>query len=183
MDFSISKASFSNCGHYRWVLKRSWDNRKKKIIFVGLNPSKADASKEDPTLRRLIGFSDSWGYGCLVVVNLFGRVSSSPLSLRQCKDPIGLENDQYLTRLIKKWSSSAKWDLWLGWGEGGTWRGRHFDLIDLIASYMQERICSVPYGLGPMALGLTAKGHPRHPLYIPKGTFLKPYPISISTYK
>ncbi|HJM80481.1 MAG TPA: DUF1643 domain-containing protein, partial [Prochlorococcaceae cyanobacterium Fu_MAG_72] len=67
----VSEASFSPCGHYRWWLKRRLGKSSRTLLFVGLNPSKASALDDDPTLRRILGFCRSWGYGRLLVVNLF----------------------------------------------------------------------------------------------------------------
>ena len=82
-----SKASFSSCGLYRWRLEREFNNKKKLMIFIGLNPSRASSSLDDQTIKRLLCFSNLWGYGSLIVVNLFARVSASPSILRKCSDP------------------------------------------------------------------------------------------------
>ena len=89
------------------------------MLFIGLNPSTASDSSEDQTLNRLLSFCRSWGYGSLVVVNLFAKVSKSPLLLRSCIDPVGEGNDQELSLNADIWSKNHLWDLWLGWGAGG----------------------------------------------------------------
>ena len=66
-----SDAGFSADGHYRWWLRRSWPGGHGTLLFIGLNPSAADGRRDDPTLRRLIGFGRGWGYSALVVLNLF----------------------------------------------------------------------------------------------------------------
>ena len=55
------KAAFSRCGRYRWWLRRQWREEAATLLFIGLNPSSADGSRDDPTLRRLIGFAGAWG--------------------------------------------------------------------------------------------------------------------------
>ena len=82
-------AQFSPCGRYRWWLQRCWDPQRPPLLFIGLNPSRADAQRDDPTLRRLLGFARAWGYGGLEVLNLFARISASPAALRRCADPVG----------------------------------------------------------------------------------------------
>ena len=79
-----SDASFSADGCYRWWLTRRWQQGVGGLLFLGLNPSRADAKRDDPTLRRLIGFAAGWGYDALVVLNLFARMSPSPAALRRC---------------------------------------------------------------------------------------------------
>ena len=76
-------AAFSPCGQYRWWLERLWQPAAPRLLFIGLNPSRADGQRNDPTLRRLLGFAQRWGYGSLEVLNLFARVSPSPAVLRR----------------------------------------------------------------------------------------------------
>lgn len=88
-------AALSSCGAYRWLLHRPIQSRhhnseaRRVLLFVGLNPSRADGQRDDPTLRRLQGFSQHWGYHHLVVLNLFARISPSPSQLCRCTEPIG----------------------------------------------------------------------------------------------
>lgn len=78
----IRTADISPCGLYRWKLSRDWPTasaRPGRACFVMLNPSTADGSKDDPTLRMCIHFAQAWGFGGLDVVNLFPFRSSSPI--------------------------------------------------------------------------------------------------------
>ena len=148
-------AAFSPCGSYRWWLERSWEPSRPRLLFVGLNPSRADGERDDPTLRRLIGFARAWGYGALAVVNLFGRCTPSPAVLRRCHDPIGLHNDRWLSQCLAQADA-----VWLGWGNGGRWHARDQQVLALLAA-------SLPSSLPLLSLGLTAANQPRHPLYLP----------------
>ncbi|WP_043705621.1 DUF1643 domain-containing protein, partial [Synechococcus sp. CB0205] len=94
------RAALSSCGRYRWWLERQWQPQAPRLLFVGLNPSRATAERDDPTLRRLIAFAQAWGYGSLEVLNLFARISASPAVLRRSADPIGLQTDQWLRRRL-----------------------------------------------------------------------------------
>ena len=58
-------------GNYRYLLWREWDSQSKTVSFIMLNPSRADAEINDPTITRCINFARSWGYGRLEIVNLF----------------------------------------------------------------------------------------------------------------
>ncbi|HJO77731.1 MAG: DUF1643 domain-containing protein [Prochlorococcaceae cyanobacterium ETNP7_MAG_30] len=171
----VSEASFSPCGHYRWWLKRRLGESSRTLLFVGLNPSKASALDDDPTLRRILGFCRSWGYGRLLVVNLFARISQSPSVLKHCVDPIGEQNDVQLSKRAGHWAECSQWDLWLGWGVGGAWLQRHLAVMALLEPYRQHRLRNIPEALGPLALGCTREGHPRHPLYIPGKEVLRPF--------
>ena len=70
-DGTWSHAVLDKTGQYRYWLWRLWDADLPHVCFCMLNPSKADAVTDDPTLRRCINFAKSWGYGSLSVVNLF----------------------------------------------------------------------------------------------------------------
>ena len=154
------QAAFSHCGRYRWWLERRWDLGRPRLLFIGLNPSRADALHDDPTLRRLIGFARAWGFGALEVLNLFARCSASPAVLRRCSDPIGADNDRWLEERLRRLHGypHRQSALWLGWGNGGVWRGRDQQVLVLLARLLQP---SVPL----LALSLTASAQPRHPLY------------------
>ena len=154
-----AQAQFSPCGRYRWRLERAWDPAQPRLLFIGLNPSRADAERDDPTLRRLVGFARAWGFGALEVVNLFARCSASPALLRRCSDPIGGDNDRWLRHRIGQLRWRMADALWLGWGNGGGWRQRDQQVLRLIAA-------ELPSAVPLLVLGLTAGGQPRHPLYV-----------------
>ncbi|MGA7935930.1 MAG: DUF1643 domain-containing protein [Kovacikia sp.] len=146
---------------YRYSLWREWDSRAPRVGFVMLNPSRADASVDDPTLRRCLGFARSWGYGSLEVVNLFAYRTPNPYELCQVADPIGIENDFYLASLNQRVQQII-----LAWGNWGTLYNRNQAAIALLAT--QEVYC----------LGLTKLGNVKHPLYLKRDT--KPVAFSIA---
>ena len=153
---------FSICGHYRWWLERRWDPQRPALLFIGLNPSRADGERDDPTLRRLQGFARAWGFGGLEVLNLFARISATPVALRRCADPVGVENDRWLEQRLRALPAEAA--VWLGWGNGGVWQGRDQQVLKLIRQVLP------PMGSSPLlVLGITASAQPRHPLYVPGG--------------
>ena len=90
-------ATFSDDGLYRYRLTRRW-GAGGCVAWVMLNPSTANATHDDPTIRRCIGFSQAWGYGSLVVVNLFAFRSADPGYLSMEKDPVGPDNDAQIVR-------------------------------------------------------------------------------------
>ncbi len=152
-------AAFSPCGHYRWWLERVWQPAAPRLLFIGLNPSRADGQRDDPTLRRLVGFGRRWGFGSLEVLNLFARVSPSPAVLRRAADPVGAQADAWLQQRLVAHPQAL---VWLGWGNQGAWRGRDRAVLALLQ------------GRDLWALGLTAAGQPRHPLYVAGDVALKP---------
>ena len=58
-----------------------------------LNPSTADQTQDDPTIRRVMHFADREGYDYLSVVNLYAARSTNPRHLALFDDPIGPGND------------------------------------------------------------------------------------------
>ena len=151
-------AAFSTCRDYRWNLTRYINDSNKELIFIGLNPSVANATQNDPTLRRLIGFAKVWGYGSLIVINLFGRISNSPKNLKSVNDPVGDKNDNELNKRIKYWSKNDSCELWIGWGVKGRLMNRNERVLKEIKQSSKN----------PYVIGLTKDGHPQHPLYISK---------------
>ena len=176
-DLYLSKASFSSCGFYRWCLERKLSNSERVLIFIGLNPSKASSKRDDPTLKRLVKYGNIWGYGYLVVINLFARVGSTPSIIRRCKDPIGMKNNQEITDRASQWSHDPLCDLWLGWGNFGAWKNRNVDVMNLLKPKAISRSILYPASLGPLSIGLTNKGKPRHPLYASYKEILRPYKL------
>ena len=152
-------AAFSPCGRYRWWLERVWQPAAPRLLFIGLNPSRAGGQCDDPTLRRLVGFAQRWGFGSLEVLNLFTRISPSPPVLRRAADPVGAETDVWMQQRL---AANPQAPVWLGWGNQGAWRGRDRAVLALLQ------------GRGLWALGLTAAGHPRHPLYVAGDVALQP---------
>jgi hypothetical protein len=143
----VSKAALSKDRLYRYQLTRIWDKDKPMINFIGLNPSTADELKDDPTMRRCIGFAKSWGYGGLYMTNLFAYRTSKPEELMKATDPIGEENDKYLLATEKEVTEVV-----FAWGVGGTFLSRNKQVLNLITKGHY--------------IALTKDNHPRHPLYL-----------------
>lgn len=148
----MNGAEFSPDGVYRYRLWREWDASLPRCAFVMLNPSTADASQNDPTIRRCIGYATRWGYGALDVVNLFGYRATNPRELRTALDPVGPGNDEAIL-----WAARVCRTVFAAWGVHGAFRGRDRYVEQLLAEQ----------SIGIYALGLTKDGHPRHPLYLP----------------
>ncbi|MBL6813290.1 MAG: DUF1643 domain-containing protein [Luminiphilus sp.] len=150
------RAGFSRCGRYRYWLRREWDDTLPQCAFIGLNPSTADAETDDPTLRRCIGFARRWGYGSLLLVNLFGLRATDPATLSKVSDPVGPGTNRWLRR-----AGTESQLVVAAWGNGG----QLFERAKNVAHLIEHAQC----------LGLTVQGMPRHPLYCPKHARLIPY--------
>src|SRR3954469_17706712 len=92
-SFHGTGARFSADGLYRYALWRVWDADRGLCNFLMLNPSTADETVNDPTVARCARRARSWGYGGLVVTNLFAFRATDPSGLRAAPDPVGPEDD------------------------------------------------------------------------------------------
>ena len=149
MSIIYKNATFSNCRKYRYSLSRIWDKKKKLVLFIGLNPSTADEEVDDPTIRRCVNYVQNWGYGGLMMVNLFAYRVTLPSGLKKVKYPIGEDNDKYIMTLSKKADITVA-----AWGNNGNLYGRDKQVFDLIPNLM--------------CLKLNKSGQPAHPLYLNK---------------
>lgn len=154
-------ADVSPCGAYRYTLTRSWaSGRLPPVCFIMLNPSTADASVDDPTIRRCVGYARAWGYGALHVVNLFALRSTSPVAITRHPDPVCPENDAAIVTTVEQCPLIV-----CAWGNRGGWLQR------------DEAILSILRGMGvkPHALRINKRGIPSHPLYLPATLTAIPY--------
>ncbi|MFO0017864.1 MAG: DUF1643 domain-containing protein [Synechococcaceae cyanobacterium] len=161
---AMGAARFSRCGGYRWWLGRWWCPRRPCLLFIGLNPSRADGQRDDPTMRRLARFARDWGYGGIEVVNLFSAVTPSSRLLHGLKDPVGVSTDGWIRQRAEAKRLEA---IWLGWGNQGGWGQRDRQVLALLRA-------AVP-GKPLLSLGATRQGQPRHPLYAPASLPWQPW--------
>ena len=82
----MKKAIISNCNRYRYELHREWDKKKGKVLFIMLNPSTADGVEDDLTTRRCINFAKKWGYGGIMIGNIYPFRAKRPKDLRKWID-------------------------------------------------------------------------------------------------
>ena len=105
---------------------------KKTVIFIGVNPSKANTLKNDRTIIRIINFCSKWNYKNIYVINLFGLISRSPSQLTKSIDPVGKNNDLITLKALEFWRKNINCDLWLGWGDKGQLYRRDLVVLKLI---------------------------------------------------
>jgi hypothetical protein len=117
-------------------------------MFIGLNPSTANETEDDPTIRRCISFAKSWGYDGLCMTNLFAFRATLPAVMLAEPDPVGQDNDQHLLAMAAKAGVVIA-----AWGTPGVHMGR--------ADAVKAMVPNLHY------LRLTKAGHPGHPLYLP----------------
>lgn len=147
-----SSALLSACRKYRYSLTREWDESLPAMIVVGLNPSTADETQDDPTIRRCIGFAKREGCGKLVMLNLFAFRATDPARLSDALAPDGIVGP-WNDRTFDEHATDPRTKLVVAaWGAHrlAQLRARsalvHFDVV--------------------YCLGRTKDGSPRHPLYV-----------------
>jgi hypothetical protein len=164
----IRRCEFSPGREYRYALWREWDcdyltgcaddlpHIKEYVMFIGLNPSTADETKDDPTIRKCIGFAKRWGYGALCMCNLFAFRETEPRLMKEAGEPVGPHNDRWLKTIAEGAGLVVA-----AWGNNGKHRNRAAQ----VRALMPELYC----------LRANTDGSPEHPLYVPYDT--KPYKL------
>lgn len=144
---------------YRYSLWREWIGGSGYAMFVGLNPSTADESNDDPTIRRCVAYAKAWGFAALCMTNLFAYRATKPADMMAATDPVGPENDARLLEL-----SGGAGIVLAAWGAHGRFMGRDF----AVRKFFPALHC----------LALTQNGSPGHPLYLSKALRPIVYPGS-----
>lgn len=159
--FEYMTATFSPCRTWRYSLHRSCSLLKAEprlLAVIGLNPSTADETSDDPTVRRCIRYAFEWGYQGLCMLNLFAFRATDPADMKAARDPVGPGNNKVLR------SESEGRDVLCAWGVHGKFWSRGSKVRWLLRD--RNLLC----------LGRTADGEPKHPLYMRAD--LKPEPLT-----
>jgi hypothetical protein len=158
-------AHFSRCRTWRYWLSRyvgpgeagTHSLERRRVAFIGLNPSTADETQDDPTIRRCIRFAHDWGFSFLDMLNLYAWRSTDPLAMfiaAKDADIVGPENDKVIADVCRRADLVI-----VAWGARGD--GRADAVLDIVGA--------------AHCLGYTQDGLPRHPLYIRADTRPQPY--------
>jgi hypothetical protein len=164
-------ADLSDDAVYRYTLTRRWGTGP-SIPWVMLNPSTADGDVDDPTIRRVVGFTRDAGYGACTVLNLFALRSTDPALLLRHPDPVGPENDLVIKATVRAHTTRPPGDpqprfVVAAWGASVD--DRH------LAARARAVLDGPLAGVDVRCLGTTRSGQPRHPLYVPVVQPLQPY--------
>lgn len=172
---------FSPCRKWRYTLWREWDlaqglpyghfgdsgweplplhTKSEFVQFVGLNPSTADETQDDPTVRRCIGYAKSWGYGAMCMTNLFAWRETDPFKMMQVASPVGPDNDKWIGEVAREAGLVIA-----AWGTKGRFRGLCDERQKEVLALIRNVHC----------LRITKDGFPEHPLYLPKALTPVPY--------
>ena len=151
-------ADLSEDGVYCYWLSRRLAMGERTVLFVGLNPSTADARQDDPTIRRCVGFARRWGFDWLYMGNLNAFRSTDPKKLPvDGLEAVGPRNQEALT-----WMCQRAEVVVAAWGA---------NTLNDYARTLGQRILAFPQ---TRCLGSNTDGTPKHPLYLRKTTELQP---------
>ena len=148
---SAAGASFSNCRRWRYLLWRRWDAARPVANFLMLNPSTADEFQLDPSCTRARLYAERWGYGALIVTNLFAWRATDPRDMKAAKEPVGRANDRAIVRAAREAGIVV-----CAWGNHGAHRERSVSVLSMLRDA----------GIKLHALQVTGAGEPGHPLYL-----------------
>jgi hypothetical protein len=154
----FSGAILDHSRRYRFLLWRFWDDRP-RMLFIGLNPSTANELQDDPTVRRLCAFAQSWGYGGLYACNVFSQITPYPKEL--CLETAIHPADTHVIKMVVELTSLIV----CGWGDGIEKAPHGIARANTIKGFLKA----------PMCFGLATRGNPKHPLYMKKDTELEEY--------
>ena len=161
MQYVSKNAQFSLCKRYRYSLERSWNGGEGRVLFIGLNPSTADHKKDDPTIRRCVGFAKSWGFNGMEIVNLFAYRATYQINLLSADDPVGQLNDLSIHEAHQRSDRTIAC-----WGSTGS---------------LMQRSLEVAKSLdGLQCLQLNKDKQPAHPLYLRANLLPFPYEVADS---
>lgn len=156
-------AVISPCGLYRYWLERG-PKSSPFVAWVLANPSTADASMDDPTVRKARGFTQRWGFERFVFVNVFAYRSTDPKGLIGVKDPVGPENERHIREAVTRAEMVV-----VAWGNA------------IVKAKRPQAVWTCEHVIKPatvkpiMCLGYTADRSPRHPLMLGYNTPLEEY--------
>lgn len=157
VPYIYTDADVSEDGRYRYLLTRRWGVTVPALHVIGLNPSTADADRDDPTVRRIVSLARSAGYSAVYLTNLFAFRATSPADMRAQADPVGPRNDMVIA------NRAVTMDTAVAWGVHGAYRDRGDEVLRLLR------------GRPLLCWGVTKDGFPRHPLYLLGDTPLVPF--------
>lgn len=156
-----ASATFSEDRMYRFTLRRVWDESLPTFVVIGLNPSTADETIDDPTIRRCIGFAKRENCGSLLMLNLFAFRATDPKDMRSAKDPFGNNNLEVIIEETSKAYASGG-TIVCAWGNHGEYRTHGHQVAGCL---------KVP----AFCFGKTKSYQPKHPLYLKSDAPLERY--------
>lgn len=162
-----SAAGFSADRRHRTWLERRWDDKPfgagGHAAFIGMNPSTADETADDPTVAGCMARARDWGFGACVMLNAFAYRATDKSRLLEVPDPIGAGNDADILRF-----AAGAGVVVAAWGQPPrALRGRGPQIAAMLEGA----------GIALRCFAVNADGSPKHPLYVRRDAALRDYPL------
>lgn len=148
-----NEAIFDKQKIYRYLLTRCFETGSKTVTFIMLNPSTADETLNDPTIRRCISFAKKLDAKKMQVVNIFAYRTPNVPELKNAEEPLGKENDFYIENAAEESDIII-----LAWGNHGSYMNRAEQIKKLLKPFKDK----------VYALKILKNSEPSHPLYLKK---------------
>lgn len=148
---SDCRAVYSDCRSFRYRLSIVWDATKPKINFLMLNPSTATEKKNDPTVEGCEQRARAWGFGGLIVTNIFAIRATDPRDMKLHPRPVGVANDHFILEAARESAAVVA-----AWGNHGSHELRGAEVRNMLATYEIKLDC----------MAINKSGEPKHPLYV-----------------
>ena len=162
-DQPLRGADVSECGQFRYLLWRSWGPGR-RLLFIMLNPSTADADQDDPTIRKCMGFARRLKFDGIEVVNLFAFRATDPRDLACAGHPEGPANNEAIASAGQRCIDTNSTTV-CAWGANARQFPRRTERV---------RTSLALAGVRLRALRLLKDGTPEHPLMLPYSCSLVP---------
>ena len=152
-----AEAEFGQGKKYRYALWRIWDLSKPRVMFVGLNPSRAVERKNDNTIIKVVKIARHNGFGGVYMMNIYPFITAYPSQL-SCNYESNIINNEWLEKVYDRCAKVV-----YCWGSFKQAQGRAEEVMKLFVN--------------PMCLAINKDGAPKHPLYCLDETILIPYKV------
>lgn len=157
-------ASFSHDGRYRQLMRRWLGDAfpDRYVLFIGMNPSTADATVNDPTCAREWSFTQREGFEAMVKANVGDYRATDPKML--LAPGVQASSPDNLPAIRHQAAGAARVILC------------HGKLNKALAPAGKALVEALKAdGINLWCFGTNGDGSPKHPLYLRGDTPLRPY--------
>lgn len=153
---------------YRYILGTRGKN---PLICIGINPSTAQPDKLDNTLKSVERIALSNGFDSFIMFNVYAQRATNPDDMeKECNAFLHRENMKAFEYVLNLCGGTPC--VWAAWGA-------IIEKRDYLPECVKDMIeAGERRGAQWVCAGKRSKkGHPHHPLYLPKNSVLEPFDV------